>query len=146
MTDLFDGVSRLFLDSAPLIYFVERHPSYFPRLVSCFTAIAQGQFIGVTSPITLAECMVGPERLQSTYLQRAFAEAILHADNVHFQRIHEKEARLAAKIRVRYRLLMPDALQIATAINTQCDAFLTNDLDLRRVTELRILTVAQLPR
>ncbi|MEA5567068.1 hypothetical protein [Anabaena sp. UHCC 0399] len=36
-------------------------------------------------------------------------------------------------------LQLPDALQIATAISSGCDAFLTNDAALQRVLELRIL-------
>ena len=46
---------------------------------------------------------------------------------------YEPVAYLAADLRARYNLRTPDAIQIATAILTGCDAFLTNDDGLRRV-------------
>jgi len=53
-------------------------------------------------------------------------------------------AERAADLRARYNLRTPDAIHIATAIVAGCDAFLTNDLALRRVTELRVLTLSTL--
>jgi predicted nucleic acid-binding protein len=51
---------------------------------------------------------------------------------------------LAAAFRANYGLKLPDALQIAVAREAGCEAFLTNDLALRRVTELRVLVLDQL--
>lgn len=54
------GVSRLFLDTAHAVYFVEENP-YFSLLVSpIFNQIENGFLIGVASPVTLAECLVMP--------------------------------------------------------------------------------------
>ena len=47
----------------------------------------------------------------------------------------------AAQIRARYNLELPDALQIAVALNAKCEAFLTNDLTFKRITELRVLVL-----
>jgi predicted nucleic acid-binding protein len=38
-------------------------------------------------------------------------------------------------------LSLPDALQAAVALVAGCDAFLTNDAVLKRVTELRVITL-----
>ncbi|MCC5664290.1 hypothetical protein LC653_10260 [Nostoc sp. CHAB 5784] len=45
---------------------------------------------------------------------------------------------------MRYNLQLPDALQVAAAIIAGCEAFLTNDAALKRVTELRVLVVCEL--
>jgi predicted nucleic acid-binding protein len=37
-----------------------------------------------------------------------------------------------------------DALQVATALNSSCEAFLTNDSNLKRVTQLRVLVLDEL--
>lgn len=58
--------------------------------------------------------------------------------------IDPKIGQQAASLRVRYGLKLPDALQIATAIASNCQAFLTNDAQLQRVTELRVLLVSEL--
>ncbi len=51
-------VHRLFLDTAPVIYYVERHPAYFNRVSPIFDRIDSGLLTAVTSPVTLAECLV----------------------------------------------------------------------------------------
>jgi predicted nucleic acid-binding protein len=51
---------------------------------------------------------------------------------------------LAAELRARYNLRTPDALHIACAIDTGCDAFLTNDTGIKRVNEIRILVLDDL--
>ena len=50
----------------------------------------------------------------------------------------------AAQIRVKYNLALIDALQIATALVAGCEAFLTNDVQLMRVTEVKIIVVSEL--
>jgi predicted nucleic acid-binding protein len=50
----------------------------------------------------------------------------------------------AAELRAHYRLRLADALQVALALHAGCEAFLTNDLALRRVSELRILELDEL--
>lgn len=50
-------------------------------------------------------------------------------------------ALLAAQLRVIYGLKLPDAFQIATAMRSGCDAFFTNDEQIRRVTDLQILVI-----
>jgi predicted nucleic acid-binding protein len=49
-----------------------------------------------------------------------------------------------AELRARDQLRTPDALQVASALGAGCEAFLTNDLALRRVTELHVLVLGEL--
>lgn len=53
-------------------------------------------------------------------------------------------AERAAHLRAQYRLRTPDAIHIATAMIAGCDAFLTNDLNLKRVQEIRVLVLEEL--
>ncbi|MGA1844796.1 MAG: type II toxin-antitoxin system VapC family toxin [bacterium] len=69
--DIFQEVKRLFLDTAPLIYFVEKHPTYAKHLRPVFDRIDKGKLSAFTSPITLAECLVQPCRLNLPDLQKA---------------------------------------------------------------------------
>ncbi|KAI9134019.1 PIN domain-containing protein [Acaryochloris sp. CCMEE 5410] len=50
----------------------------------------------------------------------------------------------AAQLRVQYSLKLPDALQLATAIVSGCDGFLTNDFQLKKVAKLQVLVVDEL--
>lgn len=54
ITDSLQGVNRLFLDTAPVIYFVEQHPQYFSLVREVFELLRNTQLMGVVSPITLA--------------------------------------------------------------------------------------------
>ena len=53
-------------------------------------------------------------------------------------------AESAADLRARYNLRTPDALHVASALSSGCDAFLTNDAGLKRVQELPILVLDEL--
>lgn len=142
ISEALNGVSSLFLDTAPVIYFVERNPR-FVNLVDPIFERLETDITAVVSPITLAECLVGAIRLGSENLEQAFVD-VLQQDEVMFVEINPVIAREGARIRVRYNLQLPDALQVATALNANCDAFLTNDDALKRVTELRVLVVNEL--
>jgi predicted nucleic acid-binding protein len=142
ISDALAGVSRLFLDTAPVIYFVERNPQFVDFVDPIFERL-EVDITAVASPITLSECLVGAIRLGLVDLERAFVD-VLQQDEVVFVEIDAAIAREAARIRVHYNLQLPDALQVAAALTSGCDAFLTNDVALRRVTELRILAVGEL--
>ncbi len=54
------GVSRMAFDTAPIIYFVEKHPRYDVLVTSIFERVARGEIEGVTSVISLTEVLVHP--------------------------------------------------------------------------------------
>jgi len=144
LDELLQSISRLFLDTAPVIYYVERHPNYFVCLEPLFQRIDAGSVIAVTSPVTLAECLVMPFRLNLLPLQQNFSDLIVMGRNTEFHSLNADIGQRAAELRARYNLTLTDAFQIATALHANCEAFLTNDIALQRVTELRVLTVDEL--
>ena len=142
--DALRGVTRLFLDSAPVIYLVEQNPQRLGLLTSLFGRIASGSVTGVTSPVTLAECLVAPYRFGFAQLQQDFFDLIVYGRNTEFLPIDHQSGRQAAELRARYNLTLPDALQVSVALVAGCEALLTNDIDMQRVTELRIVHVDEL--
>jgi len=144
IVDSLQNVTLLFLDTAPVIYYVEENPSYSALVEVIFERIDSGSLTAVTSPVTLAECLVVPYRLGLMQRQRDFFELIVHGSNTVFLPIDHDQARRAAELRAYYNLTLPDALQIATALATGCEAFLTNDATLKRVTELTMLVLSDL--
>jgi predicted nucleic acid-binding protein len=138
------GIRRLFLDTVPIIYYVENHPNYYELTQVIFDGIDEGLLLGVTSPISLSECLVYHYKLGLIALAQDFIYLIVDGENINFVLIDEDIGNLAAQMRARYSLSLTDALQIATAIQSNCDAFLTNDLQLKRVNELSILVISEL--
>ncbi|CAG0954225.1 hypothetical protein ANRL3_00447 [Anaerolineae bacterium] len=144
ITQRLQSLTRLFLDTAPVIYFVEKNPNYLARVKPVFESIDAGTCTAVTSPVTLAECLVYPYRLGHTEGVRAFTDLIAHGNHTTFALIDNEIARRAAELRARHNLALADAFQIATALNVGCDAFLTNDVTFKRVTELDVIVLDDL--
>jgi len=71
------GVASLFLDTAPVIYYVERNPTYAALLDDIFDRVDSGAIRAVTSPITLGECLIVPIRQGLLQAQRDFTDLIV---------------------------------------------------------------------
>lgn len=144
MSDLLVRLSRVFLDSAPVIYFIEKHPVYCSILEPLFSRFETGELVAVTSPITLAECLVLPMRQRNPEAVEAFVAILGGDDSSFFVPLQRETARIAADIRSRYNVTLADAFQVAAALEGQCDVFLTNDKDLCRVADLKVVLVEEL--
>ena len=136
------SISTIFLDSAPVIYFVERKQPYFKQLNPVFKQLDDGLLTAVTSPITLAECIFYPYKQNNAQLAVQFKHLLIHGPHTQFVPTTDAIADQSAQLRAKYNLGFADALQIATAINAKCDAFLTNDTKLQRVSELQVVVLA----
>ena len=141
LAEQLSSVARLFMDTAPIIYFIEEHPRYLPSMDQVFQLVDSGALQIVTSPITLAECLVLPLRQGDTGIVQAFTDLLAGGPSTHFHPIEQRAGELAARLRAQYGLSLPDALQVAVAIDAGCDAFLTNDMELSRVTDLHVLVL-----
>ena len=142
--DALAGVTRVFLDTAPVIYYVESNPVYVDRVDVVFDRIESGIVTAVTSSITLVECLVGAIRMGSDTLKEGYDRRITAASNTLFMPIGADVSRRAAELRARLSLPLADSLQAGAALHAGCDALVTNDRDFLRVTELRILILDDL--
>lgn len=138
-----DKIGVIFLDTAPVIYFVEQNPEFSPKVQEIFERLDDGNLTAVVSPITLAECLVLPYKQKNSDIAQIFTELLANSENVLFYPIDEVIADKAADLRARYNLTLTDAFQLAIAIQAECDAFLTNDVDLKRVKEIPILVLSE---
>jgi predicted nucleic acid-binding protein len=144
LADGLRGVTLLGLDTPPLIYLVESHPRYDPLVVEIFRQIEASRVGGVTSVVSLGEVLVQPIRDRNTTLRRQYRELLLERPGLRTVSINPAVAERAADLRARYGFRLPDALQLAVAIEERCEAFLTNDRRLARVTETRVLVLDDL--
>lgn len=142
MTSL-DEATKVFLDTAPLIYLVEKNERYWSATQSVFGRIDAGALRAVTSAISLAECLVLPYRKGRPELVQVFTDLIVNGENTDFVSIDQEMASKAAEFRARYNLLLSDAFQAAAAFTTGCDLLLTNDADFKRISELDVLLMEE---
>ncbi|MBI5479425.1 MAG: type II toxin-antitoxin system VapC family toxin [Deltaproteobacteria bacterium] len=143
LADALSGVHRLFLDTAPVIYYVENVSPHRALMDALVQRCQGGTLRFVTSPITLAECLVLPLRRGNRPLAESFQRVITRGAATEYAGI-DRVAELAAGLRATLNLTLTDAFQAACATTAGCEAFLTNDHDLKRVSGLRVLVLDEL--
>jgi predicted nucleic acid-binding protein len=141
LNDTVASGSAIFIDTAPVIYLVERKTPYFDQLKPLFDRIDTGDVTAVTSPITLAESLYYPYKNEDKKLVDAFTQQLVTGRHVRFVPATAAIADQSAQLRAQYNLGFADAFQVATAVATGCNAFLTNDKQLKRIQALEILVV-----
>ena len=144
LADALLGVTKIGFDTSPFIYFVERHPSYLDLVREVLHLVDAGALTAYSSVITLTEVLTQPIRAGNQPLAEEYRKRLINSRNLILKPISPMTAELAAELRAHYRLRTPDALQVATALEAGCEAFLCNDMDLRRITELRVLVLDDL--
>jgi predicted nucleic acid-binding protein len=127
------------VDTTPFIYLWERHPQYFSLSEILFRHLKEPQVQGITSIITLIEACVHPQRQGRVDLVRAYERALLQSQQVRTLPVDAALARRAVALRAQYGIHVPDALQIAAAIEAGATLFVTNDRRLAKVQDLGVL-------
>ena len=141
--DDFSG-SIVGLDTTPLIYFIEKNATYHPLVRPFFVAMAARKFLVVTSTITLVETLVHPIRNNHHQLAGRYREILLNTANLTTYDLTPDIAQKAAEIRANYQIRTPDAIQLAAALQGDAAFFLTNDLNLKKFAEIKVIGVEDL--
>lgn len=144
LDDALQNVNFLGFDTSPFIYFVEQNPLHVNLMREIFKRITNGDLQSCSSVITLTEVLVQPLRRNNQTLADEYRDLLFNGANFHLFSLTAEIAERAAELRAKYNLRTPDALQIATALENGCDAFLCNDNGLKQVTVLKILVLDEL--
>jgi predicted nucleic acid-binding protein len=142
--DALAGIQRLYTDTAPLISYVEENPTYVAKMDTIIEAIEDRPIETVSSVITLTEVLTHPLKLGNARLVQEYRDILLNSREFRLLPITSRIAESAAALRARYNLRTPDALHVAAGIDARCDAFLTNDAGIKRVTEIAVLVLDEL--
>ncbi len=134
----------VFLDTAPLIYFIEGHSEYQDLLTKLFDSNDKGGFSFITSSITLLEVLVKPFREGKNDIAEQYRNILTKAPGIEVFDVTSATSEIAARLRAQYNFRTPDAIQLATSIEAGADYFLTNDNRLKAVSEIVVVTVGEL--
>ncbi|TSA15066.1 MAG: type II toxin-antitoxin system VapC family toxin [Comamonadaceae bacterium] len=129
--------ATVMVDTAPFIYVLESHPQWADQFVGLFEAAAKGDLTIALSTITLAEVLTGPFKAGQTALAKRYEKALSQYKVI---AVSAAIAALAAQLRARYRLKLPDAIQLASALDIGAAALVTHDRDFSQVSGMPILT------
>ena len=132
---------KVFLDTTPLIYFLDDDIHFGLKTRQIFEEILYNDRLLLTSVLTCMEYLVHPYRTNNQAKIKACAD-FLNDCHIPVLSINLEIATRAAQIRAAYKDFKSlDALQLATACVYGCDAFLTNDKQLRQLREIHCLTI-----
>jgi predicted nucleic acid-binding protein len=129
------------IDTAIVIYLIERHETYAKLVRPLFRAADRGERSLVTSGVTLLEVLVVPYRSGDAALAERYEALLSRSRGLKLVDLGRPLLRAAAQLRAVHGIATPDALQLAAALSMRCGAFLTND---RRIPHLSGLHVLQL--
>lgn len=144
ISEVLRTTQTLYIETAPLIYYVEVNPTYSARMDSLISAVEQGTLTVYSAVLTLTEVLVRPLREGNDVLRQRYRDILVNNSDLRLLPITAHIAEMAADLRARYSLRTPDALHVAAALEVGCDAFLTNDMGIKRVTELPVLVLDEL--
>jgi len=134
----------VFLDTTPLIYYIEENHQYSQLLDKLFLANSKGKFLFQTSVITLLEVLVHPMRHNENHLVEQYQNILCNSPTINIVELNIEIAKEAAVFRAKYGLKTPDSIQVATAIYASAEFFLTNDIRLKAVKEIETLILDEL--
>ena len=135
-----EEIQTVFLDTAPVIYFIEAHPQFGPLVKKVVELMNENRIHAFTSVLTLAEVLSKPVETKNAALIEKFKIYLKNGQNLILLPITEIISESAGVLRGKYpHLKTVDAVQIAAALDVGADAFLTNDKKLSMIKELKIL-------
>jgi predicted nucleic acid-binding protein len=132
------------LDTAPLIYFIERHPKYLPIVYPFFEAVQRGDIQVVTSTLTVTEVLVLPYKRGNFDLVDRYSHMLLNTRNLETLSVTPQIAGEAAKLRAANKIQTPDSIQLATALHAGATAFVSNDSEIPSVTGIELILLDNL--
>ena len=126
----------LLVDSAPIIYTLEANERFAQRFAPLFQRHAMGELVIAVTTITIAEVLTGPLKAGEEALAKRY-RAVLDAWQV--VDFTSDIAESAARLRGTYGLKLPDAIQLASALEINAHALVTHDRDFAQVRGMRVL-------
>jgi predicted nucleic acid-binding protein len=124
------------VDSAPIIYTLEANKKFAARFAPLFERQAHGEIALAVTTVTVAEVLTGPLRAGEEALAKRY-RAVLEAWRVVDFTCDIAES--AARLRGKYGMKLPDAIQLASALAINAHALVTHDRDFANVRGMRVL-------
>lgn len=128
----------LLIDTNPIIYWFEGSELAEP-FESIFLDVAARRIEALVTPVTVAEVVTGPLRAGKDALAERYRRALTEGSGFSVCDTSSDIAMLAARLRVRHGLKLPDAIQLASAVHAGCFALVSRDRDFSRVNDVLIL-------
>lgn len=139
LTAALTGHRHVALDTSVWIYHFEGSATFGRAADSVLEAIARARVTAVVSELVLMELLVAPLKQGLQDVADEIELALSHFPNLTLAPVTREVLIRAAAIRSHYDLRTPDAIMLATAVESGATLAITNDSAWRKVRELEIL-------
>jgi predicted nucleic acid-binding protein len=134
--------ARFGLDTSIFIYHIQADSPFLDAADQVLERLKLGSATGVTSVLTLTELLVKPYEVSRRDLAARYEALVRAIPNLTIIDTDARIARQAAMLRAAHRLRTADAVQVASALECGATAFVTNDIRLRRISQLSVIVLA----
>lgn len=131
--------ARLYVDANIFIYFLAKREVYFEASVRLFIACDRSEMRAVTGDVTLAEILVKPYREKDAAAVGAVKRFFARKNFIELSPHSRQTFDLAAELRASRGGKLIDALHYATAMETDCRFFPTNDCGFASCDKLEVI-------
>jgi len=135
------GVGKVGLDTNCIIYLLEQNDKFFRPVRQLFDMIESGSVTGITSTLALTEVLTKPYKLGDYTLANEYKILFKYFPNLYVLNVGARIGEQAAWLRAKYHLKTPDAIFVATALTGEAEVFVSNDDQLRKVREIRVVNI-----
>jgi len=133
---------RVYLDANVFIAAFENPGAHSDHAWWIIDAIENGEIVGATSEITLAEVLVKPVELGDSELADGYEKMIVSASGFEVLPVRRDILIDAARLRAnRTSLRLPDAIHIATARALSCTIMVSDDRRLPAIDDIKMLSL-----
>lgn len=135
---------RVYFDTNPFIYFVEEHDIFYEAVKPIFQMVKDESITAFTSEFTLTETLIKPYRDKDQETIDAFEGLIMESGYFSLLGATKETFLKAAQIGGETMMRTPDAIHMTTAIENNCNFFITNDKRIRSYGTVKVIQVADL--
>ncbi len=135
---------KLYIDSNVIIYYVEGDEENQRRADALFEYAENNDIPLVTSEITVGECFYGAYKRGRGGSVERFESIFEDVGIFDFIPVEIGIMKHAAKIGAANKLKIIDALHFASAVDVECDVFITNDKGIKSTNVLKVVQLSEI--
>ena len=133
------GIDSVAIDTSPFIYYIEEHKDYIRVIDPLFNLMGQSKIIAYTSVVTLIEVLTRPIEENNNELVATYEKLLTSSENLILVDIDKQMGVESAKLRAKYNIRTPDAIQLAAGLVNGAKVFITNDANLKKIKEIKVV-------
>jgi len=133
------GYKKVGIDSMCFIYHFEGNKAYGEIVKYLFSQLQKNKLTAVTSTLTLAEILSFEKLQEDRVLFEETKTRLRQTPNLEIISVDAVISEIAAILKYKYSIALPDAIQIATGVVSGQEAIITNDRGLQKIKEIKMI-------